>query len=289
VETPGGINLTATYSPTSWQTAVSVNSSSLWTESENTSSIPPEFARVAVLRAPSNLNIWILSLSQVEIVECTIGFIAYSYSGVSASGNNFNVNETISIPLDPGQMVVPRDDTTSSFTLVFNQSDLPVFTVSAADISALALLFDSNRFSGNIYDGEEPPTPPQGMGDAFRTGNMSHTFQNMAKSMTDQLRSNYDITASGVVVESTVFVYVQWEWLCLPLFVQISSAVFLLLVIIKSRRVRGMQLWKSSLVAMLYHEVIREDDCPSAILRTDVENLEALEALAKAKKAKLVE
>lgn len=290
IQTPGGVNLTATYSPTSWQTVVSVGALPLFIVNNSTNSIPSEISRVAVLRVPSDLTNNIFSLNQVEIVECTVGLAAYSYSGVYASGNEFNVNKTISFPLDPGiytGFYQYEEGEPSNDTLVFNQTGLPVFTASMPDISALSLFFNSNRFGGNIYDGESPPAPPQGMGDAFRTGNISQAFQNMAKRMTDQLRSSYDKTASGVILESIVFVHVQWEWLYLPLFVQISSAVFLLLVLAKSRRARSMQLWKSSLVAMLHHEVTCEGDSPSAILRTDVENLKALEALAKSKMAKL--
>lgn len=304
IKTSGGITLGATYLPPSWQTVVSVGSASLLSAVypgrgsdphpndliQHGALIPADIARIAVLRVPSDRTSWFIQYSKVEIVECKVSLAAYSYSGISASGSSLTIAKQELIPLGPGVATWNLSDTapTPSLDIVFNQSGLPVLKASVQDISALNLLFVSDRFNGSIYDGEEPPSPPQGVADAFRSGDISQTFQNMARSMTDQLRSSYNVTARGLSIDQVVFVQVRWEWLILPAVVQVSSVLFVFLIVVRSRRTRELQLWKSSTVTFLFHGVMHQDDVDGArILGTSVHSLPELEVLANETKARL--
>ncbi len=178
---------------------------------------------------------------------------AYSYSNISAVGSQFAVGGSEKIRLDSAHFDVSNGDS----YLRFDQPGLPIMTARAADVGGLVEMFTSSRFSGIIYDGESQPAPPEGMGFAFATTNVSQVFDNVATSMTDQLRSRYDVVAHGLSVQPVVFVRVQWAWLALPIFVQLTSLVLLILIMVESRQV---QPWKDSIVAVLCHYLAHDVD-----------------------------
>lgn len=59
---------------------------------------------------------------------------------------------------------------------------------------------------------------------------------------------------SGDAFAEEFFVHVRWQWIVLPASLEIASLVLLILVIIHSRR-EGIPLWKSSILALIYHGV----------------------------------
>ncbi len=71
------------------------------------------------------------------------------------------------------------------------------------------------------------------------------------------------------------FVSVQWEWLSLPIVVEIATAILLTITMWQSRRSRGVELWKSSNVALLYHYVLAS----GCVLRSGVKDPEELMAM----------
>ncbi|ORY69038.1 uncharacterized protein BCR38DRAFT_472446 [Pseudomassariella vexata] len=284
VTTPGGIRMSPAYVPTSWQTMVIVNATGIIKHSSKWD-YTPEFVRIAVLRSP--LAYGAISdtpeyINTLQIFECDIGLTAYRYSHVSANGSQFN--QTVDpIALNAGYVAVP--DNTAG-TLVFNATaERPELKAKAVDIGALAQFFTSSQFIGTIYDGESPPDPPSGIGGALRSVGIAERFTSMAHSMTNQLRAGYNVTAHGQTVSSVVFVRVDWVWLSLPLLVQVAAVLLLVLTMIEVNTRRA-QLWKSSTVAVLYHDVAIWQD-GERVLRTDVRSLKELKALAKGTKAKI--
>jgi hypothetical protein len=215
-----------------------------------------------------------MSLDTIEVYECTFGFAAYKYSNISAVGSQFDVGSMEKVQLEEAYYDVSDGDN----YFRFNQTGLPIMTTRAADVGGLVEMFTSSRFSGIIYDGESQPAAPEGMGFAFITTNVSQVFDNVATSMTDQLRSRYDVVANGLTVQPVVFVRVQWAWLALPIFVQLTSLVFLILIMIKSRHV---QPWKDSIIAVLSYYLVHDADNTAVTLRTDISTLSDLDKLAK--------
>ncbi|KAH8678298.1 hypothetical protein BX600DRAFT_431585 [Xylariales sp. PMI_506] len=280
--TPGNISLSAGLSMTSWLTLASVSVVDLlsrYNESTPTEPIPisPVFARIAILTATED-NVNTAGYDDYpggwQIEECTIGLAAYEYSNMSASGTDFDIkNHTTAISLNTG--------TLNNTILTFNQSNLPPMTVQGIDLKALSEFFTSSSFSGAIYSGEEPPESNTGVGNIMRQGNISAIFDDMATSMTDQLRSGYNLTAAGLTVESVIYVQVHWGWLSLALFVPAVAALLLAFTVINSCIDRR-PLWKSSLTAMLFHEVapMRDDTHGNTgIIRSDVRSLAELQNL----------
>jgi hypothetical protein len=296
--TPGGVKLDASYAYTGWQTIVSVGSISRLTttnplrdgvRSADFRQMAPDIARIAVLRVVVDEANWGITPERMEITECDVGLAIHRYSDLSSSGNRLSVGKHESFPLDPGTLVaINSTNSNDGDVIVFNQPGFPELRASVTDLKALQLLFASFRFSGNIFTGIQYHDGASGMGDAFRSGNIPHTFEAMVTSMTDQLRSNHNITVQGQTIDSVVFVQVQWAWLVLPLVVQLFSVVFLLLVLVQSGRIKDLPLWKSSTTAVLTYDVrFREDEKEVGKLGTGVRSKKELKNLADSVEAKL--
>lgn len=130
-------------------------------------------------------------------MECSIGLTAYNYTALSASGNTIAL-ENIQIPLEPGVLFRPL--TYNYDEVVFNQTGLPEFRLRGADLFALANLFESPRFSGNMTIGQIRNQPAGGVVMSLLSSNISEAFDNMAATMTEQLRLRDDDIAEGVAV-----------------------------------------------------------------------------------------
>jgi len=308
--TPGGVNLSAEYTATSFQTVISVGGIYLLRSLPhppeeagqsiiNKTRMYPELARIAILRTASDPVNNVIYLNKTEVTECTISLAAYRYSGISASGSDLTVSTEV-IPLGDGLVTgnyTPPGYRPGSigddFVLSFQHEGLPTLQAAIPDLAALGRFFNSTRFSGNIYDGETQLLPPSGVGDAFHVGNMSQIVQNMTLSMTNYLRSSFNVTGRGLSIIPVVFITVEWKWLVLPIGVQLAALVFLFLTILDSRPRRNnpqQALWKSSTVAVLcyYMRITSEEGGRiTGVLRTDIENLDDLRRLARNTRAKL--
>jgi hypothetical protein len=141
---------------------------------------------------------------------------------------------------------------------MLNQTGQPILRINIADIFAINEFFLSQRFVSDVYNGVSVPLELQrqtGVASAFKSGNMTQVMHNMTRSMSDQLRSTFNVTAPGKTIEQVVFVQVQWMWLVLLLVVQLASALLLGLVLVRLAACRDLQPWKSSSVAVLLHRV----------------------------------
>ncbi|KAK4164094.1 hypothetical protein QBC43DRAFT_318700 [Cladorrhinum sp. PSN259] len=271
ITTPGGIVLDTKYSATSYQPVVIVQSrpilNATYTNGFTAINLSPNISKIAVFRAELNSQ-YAIRADGFEITECDISLVAHRYSNVSVRDNKFVIGKEETVPLGRGviDLSKDRDPLTRVYNVTFNETsdDLPVtMTARAQDISALVVLFSSSRFAGTIYGGESAPAPPQGIGDAFRTGNIAETFGNMVSSMTDHLRSSGNSSSSRVIAEGTsiytvVHVEVRWRWVIPTVLTQVIAIVFFVLVIVRSSKMRkmgGPGLWKDSTIALLAHNV----------------------------------
>ena len=286
--TPGGIKLSAPFLYTSWQTVVSVNASRLIKETTSFASgspMSPDLVRIGVFRAPVDTTNFYFTPENMTIFECDIALAAYRYSNLSSSGQNLT-GTLEPVRLDPG-IVTQSTTINTAGHVTFSQSGLPAMTVSGSDIAALQMLFTSSRFSGSIFEGLSG-FPNQGTGDTFRSGDIAQSIRAMVDSMTNQLRSTYNVTAVGQSLNPVVFVEVEWAWLALPLAVQFISIAFTLLIVIQSARTAGLPLWKSSTMALLTYDVrFQHDGDEVGRLGSGIRSTKELEALANSWKARL--
>ncbi|EJT71271.1 hypothetical protein GGTG_10530 [Gaeumannomyces tritici R3-111a-1] len=299
--TPGGVNMAVGFSPTSWQTVISVNSTTLlkdsrwYSERSSTRPVPPlkperpDIVRVAMLRTASDRTNYIVNPDQMEIIECDISLAARRFSNVTVSGGVLLIGAEENILMTPGDPTFVRGH--GYITTMLNQTHLPVLRINVADIFAISEFFLSPRFVGSFYDGLSLTTQlgaPTGVGSAFKSGNMTQIVHNMTRSMSDQLRSTFNVTAPGRTIRQVAFVQVQWVWLVLPLAVQLASALLLGLVLARTAAWRDLQPWKSSSVAVLLHRVSDYGQPGgAATLQPEVQDMGELKRRAASIKARL--
>ena len=87
-------------------------------------------------------------------------------------------------------------------------------------------------------------------------GGLQGVMPRLADSLTSTALTLPNRTAiiSGMVRSPEVFVEVRWEWISLPIFLCVSSAIFLAVTAFQTR-ISGVGLWKGSSLAYLYHGV----------------------------------
>lgn len=113
----------------------------------------------------------------------------------------------------------------------------------------------SFRVYGTTPDQSRTSTSNQTVPDAVQmvqATNLSYVLANVAASLTKLAFDMGNETVVGENLASEVYVLVDWEWLILPAILEIAGAVFLLLTALVSHR-RGVPLWKTSILALLYH------------------------------------
>ncbi|ETS75941.1 hypothetical protein PFICI_12885 [Pestalotiopsis fici W106-1] len=91
-------------------------------------------------------------------------------------------------------------------------------------------------------------------------------MKEIADSITEEFRiSSGTLPTSGVALQSEVIIAINWTWLALPIAVT-SLTFFLLLTVIHVNNMSGISPWKSSSLALLFHELDGWDDNQKLIL-----------------------
>lgn len=83
-------------------------------------------------------------------------------------------------------------------------------------------------------------------------GNVTDMMTNIASSMTSAMMNNADDPLVGIGYSEEVYIRVRWPWLILPAALVLSTMALLILVMVKSSSSRVV-LWKSSLLALMFH------------------------------------
>ncbi|KAF2104206.1 hypothetical protein NA57DRAFT_70423 [Rhizodiscina lignyota] len=103
----------------------------------------------------------------------------------------------------------------------------------------------------------------------FKT-NLTFVAASVAASLTALGLDMGNSSVSGTVSSEQIFASVRWEWIILPVLLVASGLLFLVVTMSLSRH-RGVRLWKSSLLALLYHGF--EEPC-SIPVAEDVSGME---------------
>jgi hypothetical protein len=96
---------------------------------------------------------------------------------------------------------------------------------------------------------------PAVMEQIWASPNLTVTFQNLATSITNEMRKSETLqesTVPGQLGRVRTVLRVRWYWIVLPGLLLLISALFLLLTAIESSRT-ATPLWKGSALAVLYH------------------------------------
>jgi hypothetical protein len=151
------------------------------------------------------------------------------------------------------------DPTTMNTTFRVNYCDYSDLT------RYLGELFNAEHYSAGMYGPDsaawagaltpvKPITP--NIGPALSAADdLPALLQEVADSMTEVFRTSPNSTAyNGIGMKSVTYISVTWIWLLLPIAIVILTFVILVVVIIQTR-LRGIPTWKSSSLALLFHEL----------------------------------
>jgi hypothetical protein len=111
----------------------------------------------------------------------------------------------------------------------------------------------------------------------FRIGSvgLDTIMSNVAKHMNKEALRLNGSDVHGTTFVTEVFVEVQWLWLILPIILVVSGTIFIAIVIIQNKK-NGTSLWKSSVLAFLYHglhEVDKDDSMTASVMEKKAEGL----------------
>ncbi|KAF4946685.1 hypothetical protein FSARC_14131 [Fusarium sarcochroum] len=244
---------------------------------------PAEVARIAIYRSGSTpeYEAW-----DINITECTVKFTAYIYMEAQANGSTFAFGNISEIDLGDAEWN-PIDIGGTRWALENNRSTLasfPRLTLYLRDLFALQAFFESTTFQSEFFVGNYDNKNP-GLSAALAGGvDLQRAFDNMARSMTDYLRSGPNMQlAKGFRIQSEIFVFVRWWWLIGPGLLELAALIFAMCTIVSNARKRKVPLWKSSALVLL----TCKHDVDAGQIHGEFRDIKDLETMAKASKAQL--
>ncbi|KAI4728315.1 hypothetical protein E4T49_03962 [Aureobasidium sp. EXF-10728] len=240
----------------------------------------PSFYNFSTLVVAESTN-WTAKLTSCELSWC-----AWTYQNASSQGTNLNLGTPQQFPL---QFTGTWDKTNETLNLDDTQSvcvaigDYPAglnntFTISQGKEYFLKLILKAGYQGADFYTQLTLATSSL---DYTDTAAMS---SNLAAFVTNALRTQDGLQATGTAWQSVTFIKVRWAWLILPAVLVLAAGVLLFLTIVQSKR-HDTVLWKTSLLAFLFCSThawtmpcVREDKARS---------LKAMEAASKKMEARL--
>lgn len=117
------------------------------------------------------------------------------------------------------------------------------------------------------------------------SSNTTQTFENLALSMTNQLRQSDDkhTFQKGRTYSNATIIRVQWAWTTLPLGLVLLGCIFTALTASKTRKLRQ-AIWKDECLPILFHGL----DQPSLLTGSRPPNMRDMEDAAATTKVQLV-
>ncbi|KAL2876216.1 hypothetical protein SGCOL_008577 [Colletotrichum sp. CLE4] len=114
-----------------------------------------------------------------------------------------------------------------------------------------------------------------GLGLAFsQSDSIADLMDEVADSMTEAFRTSANNTVlNGVAMSSVTYIEIIWPRLILPISLILLTFVILIVMIIRNNQ-RGMPIWKSSSLALLFHELSGWSDSKSAVVAAGPEEVE---------------
>lgn len=222
----------------------------------------PDIARVAFFR---NSSIYARNLDTdmkagdyrgEDITECTLSFAVHEYEGITANGSQFRIDNRRTLKLDTSRLThLPHDR-----LFVFNQSShTPSLYVDFDDWGYMGFFLSTLAFNIDIVTDSLGiiMNPSNIYGVSLINMDIPNVFDAVAESMTNYIRSipgPYAHRALGSRIDTIVFVQVRWEWLALPLSVEIMAVIFTLGVI-RRNQIHRLPPWKSSALALVSYRL----------------------------------
>lgn len=91
------------------------------------------------------------------------------------------------------------------------------------------------------------------------TYDLEQRLRNIGISLTNNQAANWVEEFSGYTVVDETYVRVRWRWIVLPVTLQVLSLALFIGTIVQSKRL-GAPIWKSSILAAIYHNTAEKDN-----------------------------
>ena len=200
---------------------------------------------------------------------------------------------------DRADLIPPRlanhsgPTTNQNFTVSFLASlGLSNFLAPKLTLSSSIATYGPDSFGPDITKNDTSYFNALDVFGVFRDSDMDNLFQNLAKSMTRNIRDvsasnqtwsldgfigplNGTGPANGVATREYIYISVQWLWLILSATLVLLTVLFLILTIIKTAR-HDVAVWKSSPLPLLFNGL---DEDERECLRT-AKGIVAMEELS---------
>jgi len=172
------------------------------------------------------------SIKGAEVLECTLSFTTYTYSNTKAEGTSIITQNVTETPLLNGTATfnLPPGDTMTiekTWFCKFGLPNLPLFTVIQTDWEAIYNWFTLTGFTGSFSEGTTNANPDYVALQLYSVSNLTRVFENIALSMTNQIRVTNPGTQVGYgLIETPVqFMAVSWVYIIAPLLISKSCSV----------------------------------------------------------------
>ena len=99
----------------------------------------------------------------------------------------------------------------------------------------------------------------------WNSTNLTRTFDNVARSLTNQIRNSSPNRHQGELQKWTLHVHVEWAYLAYPVTILVAGILYVILTIVESTRLQ-LPVWKESALPTLLHGF---DDETQKLLRED--------------------
>ncbi|KAK3073299.1 hypothetical protein LTR53_005251 [Teratosphaeriaceae sp. CCFEE 6253] len=124
------------------------------------------------------------------------------------------------------------------------------------DVSATKRLVTAGYWDSGVNTGIVNSTISDAL-QVIQNSSLSHISDNVAASLTKLGWDMSTDTLTGNITTTEVYVLVRWEWLILPIVLEVAAVAFLLAAAILTGS-RKVKLWKSSVLPYLYHGLEQE-------------------------------
>lgn len=207
-------------------------------------------------------------LSPATCWQCTFSFCSKTHSHVEMKNGTMNMPPPLEEPLHVVENGTAEEPTIGLIRMAKgvaspSSGGAISYTVNEADQSNLAAYL-SDLFTAGWYT-DNRIWRPQNDGYQYVSPNIARslgesaeldaTVKAIAESMTHSIRTNRNSTEfHGQAFVERTYIKVQWAWLVLPITLTAVTCGVLLAVTLQTQH-RGVVAWKSSGLALLFHEL----------------------------------
>lgn len=167
---------------------------------------------------------------------------------------------------EPGPVALSRDTYSNSFLDIDRRAFCPVDNYGSYMLGALRANTTTilGHLRGFSSDGSTPfsvwPSLSSNSDNVGLLANkdLKSMAEGIAASLTNYGLRKSNATVAGRAFTNEIYVHVRWVWIILPAFLEVATLILFLATVVQSHRA-GLPTWKSSVLAVFYHDESSKD------------------------------